>query len=618
MKPQNRNKKTKFRRQLWTARQTASFVALLTGAVLFIVAVFFSIYQSSQRNLENLWSTNTAQMAHDMEIYLTRPMDAVTFGSRHVEEMLRSGESTQAIGKYLVNETEIVSALVDSNTTGIYGFVAGEYLNGSGWTPPAGYEPTQRPWYRAALEAKGEVALVRPFLNLQAGDMTMSVSCLLEDGESVISMDILLDGAQRLMDRMEATEQVDAAMVLDRTGSVVIHSDEAAIGQDFLHQGSYYQRNLAKLVLTGQGGVYHLTGPEGRQMLFTQQINEDWYSVVVVRSDKLFGSLRYLFVYSALAEILVVLVLTLLFLRVTRKSREAEQLDREVRAAAETFAALYLIDRKAERIRALRPDPKIEELMGGKSCLCRECMEELAQGLAAPQSRQALSEFMALEDLDERMGSLRFISQEFLDSGEHWMRLRYVPVERDERGRLCQILLALESIDEERRRQEHLRRLAETDLLTKIRNRSSGEEQIRERLEQGVGGMFLLMDVDRFKSVNDELGHNAGDQVIVAVARCVRATFRGTDVVFRLGGDEFAAFAPNLLEEAAAQRLIERLFRRVEEIHLPALRGRTITVSVGLTFTAPGSGDDFESIYRRSDEAMYRSKQSSGNHATVV
>ncbi len=595
-----------------------AFAAVLSGAVLFIVVVFFCLYRSSRQNLENLWQTNTVQIAHDLENYLNRPVDAVEFSARHVEEMMRDGADNKEIGDYLVHETEVVSALVDSNTTGIYGYIRGEYLDGSGWIPALTYQPTQRPWYQEALAAKGETALVRPFVNFQTRSMTMSVSRLLADGESVISMDIHMDGAQRLMEEMERKEQVDAAMVLDSHGCVIVHSDEKEIGKNYMNEDGDCQCSLAKKVLEGKEGVYHLKGPEGRQIAFTRQVNKEWYSVLVVRYERLFGPLRYIFVCSALAVICVVLGLTLLYLGLSRRRRETEQLSREIQAAAEVFEAMYLIDLKADRIRALRPSPLVEQLLGGSGEHCRSSLRMLARDIADPDSLEAVERFLTLDDLDQRMGNRRFVSLEFLTSTERWMRLRYVPVERDEDGHLCQILCAAESIEEERRQQERLRRLAETDPLTKIRNRSSGEAQVRARMDEGLGGMFLLLDVDHFKSVNDQLGHNVGDQVIVAVANCVRATFRGTDVVFRLGGDEFAAFAPSLTGREQAERLVERLFSRVREIHIPALRGRVITVSVGVTFTRPEGVDSFESLYRRSDEGMYRSKQSKGNQATYV
>ena len=83
--------------------------------------------------------------------------------------------------------------IINENYTGVYSYYQGEYLDGSGWTPPSDYEPTERPWYRAAVEAGGKITTVKPYLNLQTRTMMMSVCQMLDDGKSVVSMDIFLD-----------------------------------------------------------------------------------------------------------------------------------------------------------------------------------------------------------------------------------------------------------------------------------------------------------------------------------------------------------------------------------------------------------------------------------------
>ena len=153
--------------------------------------------------------------------------------------------------------------------------------------------------------------------------------------------------------------------------------------------------------------------------------------------------------------------------------------------------------------------------------------------------------------------------------------------------------------------------------MTSVRNRRSGEAQIRQMLIDDTNGMFLLLDVDRFKTINDECGHVAGDKVLVAVADALSTSMRKTDVVYRLGGDEFAAFAPGLMSEQTAKRISDRLLQKVSNIRIPELKGRSVHVSIGMTFTWADQKESFEELYRRADEGMYDSKQHGGNRETI-
>jgi hypothetical protein len=96
----------------------------------------------------------------------------------------------------LVNEAADEQAEIDENFTGIYGYIQGEYLDGIGWIPDDDYDPKSREWYLEAFEANGEPTIVHPYLDAQTDTIMISVSQLLNDGESVVSLDIALNEVQ--------------------------------------------------------------------------------------------------------------------------------------------------------------------------------------------------------------------------------------------------------------------------------------------------------------------------------------------------------------------------------------------------------------------------------------
>ena len=125
--------------------------------------------------------------------------------------------------------------------------------------------------------------------------------------------------------------------------------------------------------------------------------------------------------------------------------------------------------------------------------------------------------------------------------------------------------------------------------------------------------MFILLDVDDFKTINDRFGHAVGDYVITAIADCLRRAFRDTDILFRLGGDEFAVFVPGIEQKEAKYRLIQRLHHEISCISIPEMAGVSVTVSLGISDVGPEGGDSFESLYQRADQEMYENKRKKHN-----
>ena len=171
-------------------------------------------------------------------------------------------------------------------------------------------------------------------------------------------------------------------------------------------------------------------------------------------------------------------------------------------------------------------------------------------------------------------------------------------------------------IDEEEKRGEELQALTETDRMTGLYDHVSGERKVRELLASGCGGMFLELDIDRFKSINDTYGHQTGDLVILAVADVLRSTFRSNDITMRLGGDEFGVFAVGIVNREMGEAIIHRLFTQLSRKEVPELQGKEVSVSVGAVLCAEGEGISFEDLYSRADSAMYASKEIPGNSLT--
>jgi diguanylate cyclase (GGDEF)-like protein/PAS domain S-box-containing protein len=189
----------------------------------------------------------------------------------------------------------------------------------------------------------------------------------------------------------------------------------------------------------------------------------------------------------------------------------------------------------------------------------------------------------------------------------------HVTLVRDADGKPSHILGQIQDVTERCRFEERLQHMVDHDPLTGLYNRRRFEQELDRHVAHieryGAEGSLLVLDLDDFKSVNDTLGHNAGDELIVSVSGLLKSQLRDSDVVARLGGDEFAILLPTGgIEEAEA--VAAKLVRAVrEEITvLGARRARRVTTSVGV---APFTDGDLtgEEMLVNADLAMYEAKE---------
>lgn len=153
--------------------------------------------------------------------------------------------------------------------------------------------------------------------------------------------------------------------------------------------------------------------------------------------------------------------------------------------------------------------------------------------------------------------------------------------------------------------QNMLRQKAERDALTGLLNRQSFE-QLKKQLSGSVKPLaFLLVDVDVFKSINDNYGHDMGDQALIKVANLLDENFRRGDYVMRIGGDEFAVIMEKI-EPDNRQIIIEKIDLINDRLLHPQGDFPKYSISVGVAFSDSGFHDE---LFRRTDEALYHTKE---------
>lgn len=310
------------------------------------------------------------------------------------------------------------------------------------------------------------------------------------------------------------------------------------------------------------------------------------------------------------------LVLLLKQRNVFKKSKR-EAMFSAYSALAGIYLSMHIINLKTGKFHEIKSTDFIRDNMIKGEHTFAEQINSVMKSLPSRKYVESVLEFVDISTLPERMKNKTTIVHEFLGNYSGWCRERFIRVDEDSNGELWHVVYAVEVIDAEKRKENRLLYLSETDLMTGIRNRGSGEKAIADLIKEETKGLMCLLDCDKFKNVNDTYGHVVGDAVIIAVARSLQSVCREHDICMRLGGDEFAMFIPGITETKDAESFTMRVFAKLKDIRIPEMGDEKIYVSMGEAFYKGEKDIDFDELYRHADSAMYKSKNNTGYCATL-
>ncbi|MCK6427080.1 MAG: EAL domain-containing protein [Burkholderiaceae bacterium] len=277
-----------------------------------------------------------------------------------------------------------------------------------------------------------------------------------------------------------------------------------------------------------------------------------------------------------------------------------------------------------------RAAPGRRDLAGPRSCAPADPAQAAPPQAAAAGARAGLERRASLH-FGERRWALHITpSPRFLSQSRDWTAWAVTATGLASVGMLGGFLLVVTGQQRRSQRLVELRthelaqsnasllQLAHFDPLTGLYNRAQWTRLAQQCLDDarrhGDTLAVLFIDLDRFKHVNDSLGHSQGDLLLATLATRMQHCLRGRDVVARLGGDEFVVLLPRLRDRHGARRAAEKL---MHELARPvALAGHEVNVTASLGAACwPGDGDDIETLLQHADIAMYAAKDD-GRNAT--
>ena len=375
--------------------------------------------------------------------------------------------------------------------------------------------------------------------------------------------------------------------------------------------GHYYTAFLRPLAFFNQYVVYllsvvicllYLTGVLRRR----HQEYQDSYLPVFAASlaPTLLGFLQLLFPYASFYSLSYFLACYLIHVFVIAKDREHADKAMIFQSISKTYYSMHLVDLDLDRATRIVDSPILSRLVQGVSS-AQEMINRVIQGTANDDYQELMMQFVDFTTLSERMKEKNLISCEFVGRNYGWTRLSFVSVEK-EGDHQKQVMVYTQIIDDSKRHEIELIFKSNNDELTGLYNRYAYENEIK-KLPVGCNDdslVFIAMDINGLKQVNDTYGHAAGDELIIGAATCMKHCFSANGKLYRIGGDEFMAII------YASQEQLAALLRDFEDAVL-TWHGKLIdslSVSCGSVTRKDVTTGNIREMITLADERMYKNK----------
>ncbi len=318
--------------------------------------------------------------------------------------------------------------------------------------------------------------------------------------------------------------------------------------------------------------------------------------------DRTLQSLLIVGAYLLLASFVIIIIFKRLF-----SSREQNTQHLQVfQSMSEIYYSLHLLDLKNNTAMEYSSRNQVKDAFGGPES--KKADSTMIGIMKATMSDEYLERGLAFTDittLAERMRGKKIISMELLGKNVGWIRMSFVTFE-EENGVPTKVIIATQIIDEEKKAAESLYLKSHVDELSGCFNRRAYNVDTLELDERKEGKEFIYIsfDVNGLKTINDTLGHEAGDELIFGAAECMKKVFSKHGKIYRTGGDEFVGIIE--ADEPTMQELCAAFDEEIANWNGNFVKG--ISVSYGYVSSSDAKGLSVLEITALADKKMYESK----------
>ena len=361
-----------YREKRSAIKRTILSVIMIVIFVCIIFVYYMMLYNQTRDSIISKGRINAIESADQIEQRMSQSLDVIKLAAYTLDNMIRDNRSQEEILDYLNTETAAVGESLIADTTGVYGYIRGEYMDGSGWVPDEGYDPTIRPWYVEARNGKGKIVIVDPYVDLDTGDVMIALSQMLSDNQSVVGIDLSMSDIQSIIEDHVGNGQSYSEFIVNRNGLIVAHSEIDKIGMNIFSGKDTVSAAAADRIRASESGHFYLEIENRDLMVYIMPLEYDWTCVSVIDATDDFDRLRLPLLITIMTAIILAGALAFFMIRSEKKSREArESALRSERALAASEAKSSFLSNMSHEIRT-----PINAILGMNEMILREAGDE--------------------------------------------------------------------------------------------------------------------------------------------------------------------------------------------------------------------------------------------------
>ncbi len=314
-------------------------IAVSGLVILFFVSIILTYYVmllgEMQDRITTVGELNATASAEQIDRYLAEGVVTMNLACYTLDSMIRAGRSHDEIRAFLVSQSDAIMS-TSLETTGLYAYIDGDYLDGTDWVPGAGFVPTERPWYIDARANVGRVAVVDPYIDAQTNTVMITFSKLLCDAKSVAAIDYSMDRLQTITEEISAKNALALTIVLDRKYRVVAHSNRSEVGKSYHADDGTLGGALVNELRESNKKYFSLHHDGAEYIVYSVSVSNDWLCLSVFDATAAFNQLRQTLLITILVVVLVIAVLLYIMIQLNRKHEQVARLSVQ---AVEAIAA---------------------------------------------------------------------------------------------------------------------------------------------------------------------------------------------------------------------------------------------------------------------------------------
>lgn len=613
---------------------------IIIGFILTSVISYCSNKGIFRQDVERVSALTSEGIFYKIDSIFTKPLNvSLTMANDHLlKEFLEEEEDRLEDDSYIRNMKNYLLAykekysyesvfLVSANTNRYYHFKGLDRVLTS--------ENPENEWYASFMQSEEEYSVNIDNDEAADNEITVFINCKIKEDNhimGVVGVGFRVDSLQELLLDYENEFGVKAYLI-EPSGKITISASQTGYQEKNLFDESEFSDLKEEIQLKkNEKGLFWYSTQMRTGYLVTQYIpNLEWFLIIDNDVSALEKKLSVQFLGGILILILVILAVLYLITNIIRKYHKQ-------------IVALTLSQEKAHRTVFQEETEKlyenINELDITHNCTASEATEVYFMSLGVPRNtpydkalpiiaqnqikkefRQGYIEtFSPSNVLESYRNGTDSLCYDFMITSDtehyYWVRItaRIFYWDSDESIRM---FTYRQNIDAQKKQERMMLEKMQMDSLSGLYNKASTQQQISKILLQDTSHLyaFFILDIDRFKLVNDTFGHAMGDKVISDFSAKLKNQFRSDDLVGRIGGDEFVVFVPAPSHEwviSKAQKLVSEL---AFEFNSQFEEGR-VTTSIGIALS-PDFGKDFETLYKNADIALYLTKKKGRNGFTL-